>query len=184
MYGLTVTPLDLAVDYLLAGVRPEIGGQDGPGRLVVDGDLAGDGQALLDPEQGMNVPVAEPRGAVRGPGPDETVIAVLLIGLQVSEPDRIREVIRRTPILELLENGEIDQGVVPLQAPAQEGYAAFQHAVIGAVMPIVRLPCRAMKVPDGGHAFVPEPGQGHGRRRGDAGCGTRSGPATGESPWP
>ena len=170
MYGLPVPPLDLAIDYLLAGVRPEIGGQDGPGRLVVDGDLKGDGQALLDPEQGMNVPVAEPRGAVRGPGSEETSIPAPLIGLLVSEADRVREVIRRAPILELLENGEIDQGVVPRQGPAQEGYAAIQHVEIGALKPSVRLPCRAMKVADGGHAFVPEPGQGHGCEKGMQGA--------------
>jgi hypothetical protein len=50
MDGFPVAPLDLAVHHLLAGVRSEIGRQDGPRRLVVDGNLAGDSQALLNPE--------------------------------------------------------------------------------------------------------------------------------------
>ena len=108
----------------------------------------------------------------------------MLVGLQVSEPDRVREVIRRALVLELLENGEIDQGLLPRQAPAQEGYAAVQHVVIGAAKPIVRLPCRAMKVSDGGHAFVPEPGQGHGREEGMQGAEPDLGPPQGNPRGP
>jgi hypothetical protein len=64
----------------------------------------------------------------------------MLIGLLVSEANRVREVIRRTLVLELLEKGKINQGLGPRQVPAQEREAAIQHVEIGAAQPIIRLP--------------------------------------------